>query len=705
MPKIPTFTTQARPTTEVGDIRSNIQISPSQNIGTAAAPLVKTLLNYAATEMLNQSKNEALELENQSVLELNTAVQEASKMKNKEQANTYLINESKRIRDSYGSKASSSQVRSIFDNNYLKEEQKQIIKVDNAVYKNVIESYANNKLTKVERILTEGLWGNNKLAEATMAAELTQIELDDTFQDADTREKNIAAIPGKIDYFKAKKDINSNPLQALKDIRAGLDGPYKNLPLKARQELESDALSMSKPAMQDKAKNHLARISEGIESTISHKEVQEVLGKNFYDQFLRTEQITYKTRDQINLIYNSKIGDEQKIVDNFIKDPSTATLLDLEAKKKLQETISNKNKLLQKDPASLIIQTNSKVKELYNDYSTETNQQIKQEKFKKYISSVKQSQLDMGLDSDRVKIIPNGQAIGLVKQYEDLKTPRNKIDFLNSIENQYGENYGIVLKQLTENELPITAKLVSYFGNEVFAEKALSIDSNDERKRLDDFLKTTSENKTAVQKTVGEKLKDFRTVVMTANPYDTSKANKELNEIEKIMTYLTISEMSRGKDLDDAADKATEILIKNFELKETYFIPRIFNNKQLSDDQVKFISQKAELIKSDYIDALNVIPFKSTDKSKSDKDLNDSMMRQLKSNGVWLNKSDGDGIFLAIKFSNGEYGEVLMKGPDGKPKRLEMSFDDQTFLIPGTSIKLDFEAVRKSKEAIKTEGE
>ena len=36
MPKIPTFVTQARPTTEVGDVRSNIQISPSQNIGTAA---------------------------------------------------------------------------------------------------------------------------------------------------------------------------------------------------------------------------------------------------------------------------------------------------------------------------------------------------------------------------------------------------------------------------------------------------------------------------------------------------------------------------------------------------------------------------------------------------------------------------------------------------------------------------------------------
>jgi hypothetical protein len=43
MPKIPTFTTQARPTAEVGDIRSNIQISPSQNIATALEPVTKAI--------------------------------------------------------------------------------------------------------------------------------------------------------------------------------------------------------------------------------------------------------------------------------------------------------------------------------------------------------------------------------------------------------------------------------------------------------------------------------------------------------------------------------------------------------------------------------------------------------------------------------------------------------------------------------------
>ena len=702
MTKIPTFVTQARPTAEVGDVRSNIQISPSQNIATALAPITKTIMNYAAVEKLNQSKNEALELENQSVLELNTAVQEASKMKNKEQANTYLINESKRIRDMYGAKASSSQVKSIFDNNYLKEEQKQIIKVDNAVYKNTVQSYANNKLTKIERILTEGLFGKNPLAEATMADELIQIELDDTYQDIDTREKNIAAIPAKIDYFKAKRSINENPTQALKDIRLGLDGPYKNLTIKSRQSLESDALTMARPAMVENVKNHLARVENGIDSEINHKDVQDILGKDKYKEFAKLETITFKTRDSVKQIYNSKIGEEQKIVDNFIKDPSKASILDLEAKNKLEETISKKNKLLQKDPAALIIQTDNTVKDLFNSFQSETDNIAKSEKFKKYIGAVKEAQINMGLNKDRVKIIPNGQALGLVKQYEDLKTPNEKIGFLNGLEQQYGDNYGILLKQLTENKLPVTAKLVSYFGDPVFAEKALSIDSKEERDRLDNFLQTSDQSKKNVKIAVGEKLKDFRTVVMTANPYDTSRANKELDDIQEIMTYLTINEMSRGADLDDAVEKSTDILNKNFELKETYFIPRIFNNEELSDKQINFISQKAEKIKTtEYLDLLNIIPFKSTDKNISDKDLNDDMRNQLRSNSVWLNKADGEGIFLAIKFKNGEFGEVLMQGADGKPKRIEMNFDDKTFLVPGTDIFIDL--VNRSEE-IKPEG-
>ena len=43
MPKIPTFTARGRPTTEVGSVRSNIQIPLTQTIGTALAPVTKAV--------------------------------------------------------------------------------------------------------------------------------------------------------------------------------------------------------------------------------------------------------------------------------------------------------------------------------------------------------------------------------------------------------------------------------------------------------------------------------------------------------------------------------------------------------------------------------------------------------------------------------------------------------------------------------------
>jgi hypothetical protein len=45
MPRIPTFTSQARPTAETPSVRTGIQISPSQNIGTALLPAITGVIN------------------------------------------------------------------------------------------------------------------------------------------------------------------------------------------------------------------------------------------------------------------------------------------------------------------------------------------------------------------------------------------------------------------------------------------------------------------------------------------------------------------------------------------------------------------------------------------------------------------------------------------------------------------------------------
>ena len=62
MVKIPTFTTQARPTAETASVRTNLQISPTQNIGRAAAPLTSALTDYYVREAKQEADNKAYKI-------------------------------------------------------------------------------------------------------------------------------------------------------------------------------------------------------------------------------------------------------------------------------------------------------------------------------------------------------------------------------------------------------------------------------------------------------------------------------------------------------------------------------------------------------------------------------------------------------------------------------------------------------------------
>jgi len=59
MPKIPTFTTQARPTAEVGGVKSNLQIPLTQNIGNALEPITDAIVKHRIKEKKLEADNKA----------------------------------------------------------------------------------------------------------------------------------------------------------------------------------------------------------------------------------------------------------------------------------------------------------------------------------------------------------------------------------------------------------------------------------------------------------------------------------------------------------------------------------------------------------------------------------------------------------------------------------------------------------------------
>jgi hypothetical protein len=371
-------------------------------------------------------------------------------------------------------------------------------------------------------------------------------------------------------------------------------------------------------------------------------------------------------------------------------------------KQKLANFASKKDEMLKKDPASIVMQFNPDVKEKYSDFTNETDLAIKDRKFQKYIGSVVDAQKVIGVNDEKIKILPQQDASRIVQDYNN-QDVNGKIKYLNDLEKTYGDNYGRLLNQLTEpeNGLPITAEFVSYLGDSNFAKQALSIDTKEERDRLDKYIATTTDSKKSLQSEIASELTSFRKVVMMGNPFDTSVANRKLSNIQDVLTYVAANKMSRGMTMENAVAESTSYIKDNFVFKDTYFVPRIFNNDRLQQTQIDFIERKANIIKDFYIDKLDLESFKSNDKKISQDILDKGMKNQIKENGMWVNSPDGNGLVLAVKFYDGSVGLLNNK----KGELIKLNFDDTSFKLPNSNENIDFKrtTTQETKKIIRSE--
>ena len=703
MPKIPTFTSQGIPTAEAASIKTSFQVPISGAGSTIAAfePVIKSLTDYYTKEKAVIDKTKALELENRASIELEETRERLSKSSDPIGSSNLFLEYSKIIKEKYGNEAPSSSVKNLFLNNYLTEERKYLSTVVAKNRENLIQDRVNQDELKEKRIITNGLYSDNQLQKETLYSDLGVLyesQRNDLIIDNDTYFKKVRNIPSTVQKLEFKKDLNLNPVEAaqrIKDINN-----YPDILGEDRLRLEAEAISDAKPVIKDNTINYLAALETDNPIQIDKKAVKDIMGNQYYSDFVEKETGIIKTKDFKKQIYNSKIGDETKIIESFEIRPESAAF-DLKLKQDLINTASQKSRLAKEDPASLVIGYNPIVKNNFNDYQQEQDPTIKDRKFKKYVASVVDAQENIGIYSDNIKVLPKANAVATVQEYNS-KKPQEKISYLQSLENQYGDNYGRLLTQLSENELPITAKLVSYLNDENFAIQATSVDNKEERKRLDQFLKDNDKiSKDDLRKSVATKLSGFQQVIVKSNPFNTEKALKEISDIQEVITYIAANKIFAGKDESKAVDEATGYITNNFDLKDTYFIPKIYNNKSLVDSQRQHIERKANIIKEFYIDKLDIAPFKSNNEKITDDELNKSIKVQIQKNGMWVNTADGNGIVLAVTLFDGSIGLIENK----KGELIKMNFDDSSFKLPTTNEIIDFKKTTQEqrKKTLKSE--
>lgn len=703
MPKIPTFTVQGAPTAEAASIKTSFQV-PLSGVGSPASalePVIKSLNDYYVKEQAVVDKTKALELENKAAIEVEELKSRMEKYSDPITSSDIFLQQSKIIRDKYSDEAPSSSVKNLFVNNYLTEERKYLSTVVTKNRENLIQERVNQDELKEKRILTNGLYSDNELQKETLYTDLGvlyQSQRNDLIIDQDTYLKKVRNIPSTVQKLEFKRDLTANPVEAtqrIKDINN-----YPDILGEDRLRLEAEAISDAKPVVKDNVVNYLAALETEKPISIDKKAVKDIMGNQYYTDFIEKETGIIKTKDFKKQIYNSKIGDETKIIESFEIRPESAAF-DLKLKQDLINTASQKSRLAKEDPASLVIGYNPIVKNNFNDYQQEQDPTIKDRKFKKYVASVVDAQENIGIYSDNIKVLPKANAVATVQEYNS-KKPQEKIAYLQSLENQYGDNYGRLLTQLSENELPITAKLVSYLNDENFAIQATSVDNKEERKRLDQFLKDNDKiSKDDLRKSVATKLSGFQQVIVKSNPFNTEKALKEISDIQEVITYIAANKIFAGKDESKAVDEATGYITNNFDLKDTYFIPKIYNNKSLVDSQRQHIERKANIIKEFYIDKLDIAPFKSNNEKITDDELNKAIKVQIQKNGMWVNTADGNGIVLAVTLSDGSIGLIENK----KGELIKMNFDDSSFKLPTTNEIIDFKKTTQEqrKKTLKSE--
>ena len=696
MPKIPTFVSQGIPTAEAPSVKTSFQV-PLTGAGSPASalePVIKTLNDYYAKEQAVVDKTKALELENKAAIEVEELKSRMEKYSDPITSSDIFLQQSKIIRDKYSDEAPNGSIKNLFVNNYLTEERKYLSTIVTKNRENLIQERVNQDELKEKRILTNGLYSDNELQKETLYTDLGvlyQSQRNDLIIDQDTYLKKVRNIPSTVQKLEFKRDLTSNPVEAtqrIKDINN-----YPDILGEDRLRLEAEAISDAKPVVKDNVVNYLAALETEKPISIDKKAVKDIMGNQYYTDFIEKETGIIRTKDFRTKIYNSKSGEEQNIIDSFEIRPESAAF-DLKLKQDLINTASQKSKLLKEDPASLVIGYNPVVKNNYQDYQQETDPTIKDRKFKKYVSSVVDAQESMGVFSDNIKVLPKGTAVAIVQDYNNRK-PQEKIAYLQSLENQYGDNYGRVLTQLSENELPVTAKLVSYLNDENFAIQATSVDNKEERKRLDQFLKDSDKiTKDQLRKNVATQLSGFQQIIVKSNPFNTEKALKEISDIQDVVTYIAANKIFAGKDPSKAVKEATGYITENFDLKDTYFIPKIYNNQRLSDSQRQHIETKANIIKEKFIDQLDIASFGSNDPKISNDELDKAIKVQIQKNGMWVNTADGNGIVLAVTLSDGSVALIENK----KGELIKMNFDDSSFKVPTTNLNIDLAKERKEKK-------
>ena len=700
MPKIPKF--QAEGTIEqVTGVTSNIQMGLNQTVATALAPATEAVIKFKIKENDAQNKTEALRLENDFINDMQSVYEEANILANKEQAQSIVKEKSNALIQKYSGLASNNSTKTLFNNYALAEVQKGIFRTNSAVSKNIITELDNNVNLKKQRLLTTAFLAEGGFDYSVLQTDLTKLYIDNyggRISNAQLKTL-IDSIPGEIEAYEASKVIDNNPkeglLLLLEKNEKGDAKNYPNLTLDNRKSLIKNAKTILLPEIDNDWKNYVAAAALGKEPVPFDMDfAKKVLPADTITEMKNQLEVIDDTIGKVKILNTINSKDLSKTIEQYeleidakVQSGVIDFLVGEEKKKYYNSVVQNRQDLLSSDPVKFIVDTNEDIQSILKTIESTEDQQQKNILESELATTLVKIQTDLGVPKFEQKVMTSDQSKRFVYNYKN-GDEKTRVAMLQTLELQFGDLNNKAFQQLLNDGLPETAILSSYFQNPELTAAFLSIDSPEKKENLKkwgdengvDFKKLQSDIRTS------KGIRLFEDIVAQNTGANSADTVDQMDNIVEVLTYYTLNTMfTENTNEVVARKKAISIIKDNFQIEGSYYIPKIWDGKRLLDGHIDDIIAKTEIIKDHYIDIWGAVAFGSMKDDTLTVDIESEFNINVKENGEWRNTSDGEGLIFGIILPDGEFAPVK----NDKGDFLEFKFNDNTYTLPGTDIKLN----------------
>lgn len=713
MPKIPTFTTEATITGEVGSVKSNIQMSLDQTIGSALAPVTKEIVQHRVKQKDFENKTEALRLENDFIRDMQDVYDEAGNLENNDQAQSIVKNKSNMLIQKYSGLASNNNSRTLFNQYALSEVQKGIFRTSTAVEKNTLIALDTLVNKKKQNLMITAIDTTDGFDYNVLGQDLENLYTTNykgKVSDA-VLGKMIAGIPNEIKYLEADKMISNNPREALAMLKNEKD--FQGLNYDSRIELISKAKKTLAPLVRAQWEDHTAKINAGKDVDPFNLDLaSEVLPTEVVNKMITQESLHRETADNRKIILTSSNKVVQDVVDGFINEAEESF-----GQKEFERIrdyyngiLEQRNKDLNSDPVQFLITTNDEIESLVMEIDNETNVE-KTTALQLELSNILiNKQNELGVHPSKQKVMTNGMAKNFINNYKlasEEKDVNKQFNMLSALEVQYGDLESQVFAQLMHAGLPQAAKFLSSgFATPEDAMKILSLDQPEKITALKAFLNDSDDTDVSFKKmrtairTNGE-FKDIENIIRANVPFDTGESSVEMENIVDFLALYGANEFYAGevKTFQEAAKSAALMFTKNFETEDTYYFPISYKDSltglPVSKGKKDKIITMANTIKDFYLPDFKAVAFNSKKDGVEQAKLTETMEFQMKENGEWRNTADGTGIVYGIVLTGNTFGTIVNEAG----QELYIPFDYNENTVPGTDVVVDTEVGSKIQKS------